>query len=169
RPGRRGAGAPGQEARMPTYMVQAAYTSTAWGKLVQRPANRLGAVRPVIEKLRGPLHAWYYCWGDYDVVMFFDVPDNVNAAAVSMAVAAGGAVKEIKTTPLMQPDEGFDAMLLAQGAGYRPPGGCARGAALGAAPAVLAGFLGAGVAAVGLGLGVALGARHVEHALVRAG
>jgi hypothetical protein len=40
-----------------------------------------------------------------------------------MAVAAGGAVKEIKTTPLMQPDEGFDAMLLAQGAGYRPPGG----------------------------------------------
>src|SRR4029450_12768252 len=95
--------------------------------------------------------------------------DNVNAAAVSMAVAAGGAVKEIKTTPLMQPDEGFDAMLLAQGAGYRPPGGGARGSALRAAPAVLAGFLGAGVAAVGLGLGVALGARHVEHALVRAG
>jgi hypothetical protein len=54
--------------------------------------------------------------------MLFDVPDNTNAAAVSMAVAAGGAVKEIKTTPLMAPDEGFDAMLLAQGAGYRPPG-----------------------------------------------
>jgi uncharacterized protein with GYD domain len=108
---------------MPTYMVQAAYTSTAWSRLVQRPENRMEAMRPVIEKLGGILHAWYYCWGDYDVVMLFDVPDNVNAAAVSMAVAAGGAVKEIKTTPLMQPDEGFDAMLLAQGAGYRPPGG----------------------------------------------
>jgi uncharacterized protein with GYD domain len=80
------------------------------------------AMRPVIEKLGGKLHAWYYSWGDYDVVMLFDVPDNTNAAAVSMAVAAGGAVKEIKTTPLMAPDEGFDAMLLAQGAGYRPPG-----------------------------------------------
>jgi uncharacterized protein with GYD domain len=107
---------------MPTYMVQAAYTSTAWGKLIQRPENRMEAMRPVIEKLGGVLHGWYYCWGDYDVVMLFDVPDNVNAAAVSMAVAAGGAVKEIKTTPLMAPDDGFDAMLLAQGAGYRPPG-----------------------------------------------
>ena len=36
---------------MPTYMVQAAYTSTAWGKLVQRPENRMEAMRPVIEKL----------------------------------------------------------------------------------------------------------------------
>jgi uncharacterized protein with GYD domain len=108
---------------MPTYMVQAAYTSVAWHKLVQRPENRMEAMRPVIEKLGGTLQSWYYCWGDYDVVMLFDVPDNVNAAAVSMAVAAGGAVKDIKTTPLLAPDEGFDAMLLAQGAGYRPPGG----------------------------------------------
>ena len=107
---------------MPTYMVQASYTSTAWSRLVQRPENRMEALRPVIEKLGGKLHAWYYCWGDYDVVVLFDVPDNVNAAAASMAVAAGGAGKDIKTTPLMSPDEGFDAMLLAQGAGYRPPG-----------------------------------------------
>ena len=107
---------------MPTYMVQASYTSTAWSRLVQRPENRMEALRPVIEKLGGKLHAWYYCWGDYDVVVFFEVPNDVNAAAASMAVAAGGAVKDIKTTPLMSPDEGFDAMLLAQGAGYRPPG-----------------------------------------------
>jgi uncharacterized protein with GYD domain len=108
---------------MSTYMVQAAYTSAAWGKLVQRPENRMEALRPVIEQLGGKLLAWYYTWGDYDVVVLFDVPSNINAAAVSMAVAAGGAVKGIKTTPLMTPEDGFDAMLLAQGAGYRPPGG----------------------------------------------
>jgi uncharacterized protein with GYD domain len=108
---------------MATYMVQAAYTSVAWSKLVQRPENRMEALRPVVEQLGGKLLSWYYTWGDYDVVVLFDVPSNVNAAAVSMAVAAGGAVKEIKTTPLMSPEEGFDAMLLAQGAGYRPPGG----------------------------------------------
>ena len=39
-----------------------------------------------------------------------------------MAVAAGGAVKAIATSPLMSPDDGFDALLLAQGAGYRAPG-----------------------------------------------
>ena len=41
---------------MPTYMVQASYTSTAWNKLVQRPENRMEALKPVVEKLggRGP-------------------------------------------------------------------------------------------------------------------
>src|SRR5713101_3386486 len=103
---------------MPTYLVQASYTTTAWHKLVQRPENRMEALKPVVEKLGGQILAWYYTFGDYDVVVLFEVPSNVNAAAASMAIAGGGAVKEIKTTALMSPDEGFDAMLLAQGAGY---------------------------------------------------
>ena len=94
---------------MPTYMVQASYTTSAWNKLVQRPENRMVA--------------WYYAFGDHDVVVIFDVPANINAAAFSMAIAGSGAVKDLKTTILMSPDEGFDALILAQGAGYRPPGG----------------------------------------------
>jgi uncharacterized protein with GYD domain len=108
---------------MPVYMIQAAYTGEAWSRLVQRPENRMDALRPVVEKLGGQLLAWYYAFGDYDVVVLVDLPGNVNAAAASMAVAAGGAVKAFKTTPLISPDDGFDAMLMAQGAGYRPPGG----------------------------------------------
>jgi uncharacterized protein with GYD domain len=104
-------------------MVQASYTSPAWNKLVQRPENRMEALRPVVEKLGGEIIAWYYAFGDYDVVVLFDVPSNVNAAAFAMAIAGSGAVKDFKTTILMSPDEGFDALLLAQGAGYRPPGG----------------------------------------------
>jgi uncharacterized protein with GYD domain len=111
---------------MAVYMIQASYTSGAWGKLVQRPENRMEALRPVMEKLGGQILAWYYSFGEFDVMLLVDVPGNVNAAAASMAVAAGGAVKGIKTTPLMSPDEGFDALLLAQGAGYRPPGGDSR-------------------------------------------
>ena len=107
---------------MPTFMVQASYTSPAWNKLVQRPENRMEALRPVVEKLGGEIIAWYYAFGDYDVVVLFDVPSNVNAAAFSMAIAGSGAVRDFKTTILMTPDEGFVALLLAQGAGYRPPG-----------------------------------------------
>ena len=107
---------------MPTYMVQASYTSTAWHKLVQRPENRMEALKPVIAQLGGSIIAWYYCFGDYDAVVLFDVPGNANAAAVAMAIGGSGAVKDFKTTVLMSPDEGFDALLLAQGAGYRPPG-----------------------------------------------
>jgi len=107
---------------MPTYMVQATYTSTAWNKLVQRPENRMEALKPVIARLGGEILAWYYTFGDYDVVVIFEVPSNINAAAVSMAIVGSGAVKDLKTSILMAPDDGFDAMLLAQGAGYRPPG-----------------------------------------------
>lgn len=107
---------------MPLYMIQASYSSEAWGRLVQRPEDRAGALKPVIERLGGQLLSWYYAFGDFDVVVLVDLPSNVSAAAASMAVAAGKAVKDIKTTPLISPDDGFDAMLLAQGAGYQPPG-----------------------------------------------
>ena len=107
---------------MPIYMIQAAYTNDAWGRLVQRPEDRAEALRPVIERLGGRLLAWYYSFGDYDVVALADLPNNITAAALSMATAAGKAVRIVKTTPLMTPEEGFDAMLLAQGAKYVPPG-----------------------------------------------
>ncbi len=107
---------------MATFMVQSSYSNTAWGKLVQRPENRMEALKPVMDQLGGRIIAWYYTFGDYDVVVLFEVPDNVKAAAVSMAIASSGAVRAFKTTVLMSPEEGFDAMLLAQGAGYRQPG-----------------------------------------------
>jgi len=107
---------------MPLYMVQTAYTSDAWARLVQRPEDRAEALRPVIEQMGGRLLAWYYSFGDYDVVALVELPSNINAAALSMAAAAGKAVRTVKTTPLMTPDEGFDAMVLAQGAKYVPPG-----------------------------------------------
>jgi hypothetical protein len=49
------------------------------------------------------------------------MPDNVNAAAFSIAAAAGGAVKSIKTTTLMSIEEGMEAVRKAGGAGYAPP------------------------------------------------
>jgi uncharacterized protein with GYD domain len=104
------------------FMVQASYTNTAWGKLVQRPENRMEGLKPVMEQLGGQVLAWYYTFGDYDLIVLFEVPNNITAAAVAMAIAGSGAVKAFKTTVLMSPDEGFDAMLLAQGAGYHQSG-----------------------------------------------
>jgi len=47
--------------------------------------------------------------------------DNVTAAALSVGATAGGAIKSIKTTPLMTVEEGMEAMRKAAAAGYRPP------------------------------------------------
>jgi len=38
-----------------------------------------------------------------------------------MAVAAGGACKAFRTTPLLTTSEGLDAMKKAAGIGYAPP------------------------------------------------
>jgi uncharacterized protein with GYD domain len=64
----------------------------------------------------------YYAFGEYDVVLIGEIPDHVSAAALAMAVAAGGAAKALKTTPLLTIEEGIEAMRKASGTGYRPPG-----------------------------------------------
>jgi uncharacterized protein with GYD domain len=60
-------------------------------------------------------------FGEYDIILVVDMPDNVSAAAISIAAAAGGAVKAIKTTPLMTMEEGIEAMRKGAAAGYRAP------------------------------------------------
>ena len=107
---------------MPSYLLEIAYTPEAWSALVRNPHDRLEAVRPVIEGLGGRVNAAYFAFGDYDVVLIADYPDNVSAAAFSMAVTGGGAVKTFRTRPLMTIEEGLQAMRKAGGAGYAPPG-----------------------------------------------
>jgi uncharacterized protein with GYD domain len=106
---------------MAYYLLQFAYTPQAWAALTRNPQNRLDAVRPVAERLGGRLVNKWFSFGDYDVVAILEIPDNVSAAAFSMAIASGGAVRSFKTTPLMTMDEGIEAMRRAPGLNYRSP------------------------------------------------
>jgi len=106
---------------MAYYLVQVAYTPEAWAAQVKNPQNRLEAMRPIFQKLGGDIESFWYAFGEYDVVGVGQFPDNVSAAALSLAASAGGAVKAIKTTPLMTVEEGIAAMKKAAEAGYRPP------------------------------------------------
>ncbi len=108
---------------MAHYLFQCSYTAEAWASLVQNPRNRLEAVRSVVEKLGGSMENGWTAFGEYDVVAVLQMPDNVSVAAFSMAVSAGGAVKSIKTTPLMSMEEGVEAMKKASGLGYQAPTG----------------------------------------------
>ena len=108
---------------MAYFLLQGAYTAEVWKTLVENPVNRVEAVRPAIEKMGGRVESAFFAFGDYDVVLIMEMPDNVRAAAFALAVAAGGAFKSHKTTPLMSMDEGGEAMKKAGGTGYRPPGG----------------------------------------------
>ena len=101
------------------YLQQVAYNPEGWQALVKNPQNRIEAVRPAIERLGGKIEGAWYAFGEYDVVLILQMPDNVNAAAISMAFAGGGACKSVKTTPLLTVAEAVEAMKKAAGTGYR--------------------------------------------------
>lgn len=106
---------------MPKYLVQASYT----GDGVQGLRNEGGtARRTAVEKacasVGGKLDAFYYAFGDTDVVTIMELPDNTTAAGVALLVAASGKV-DIKTTVLLTPEE-VDAAVKV-GGDYSPPGG----------------------------------------------
>ena len=87
---------------MPLFLSQVAYNEEGWQALVSNPQNRLEAIRPVVDKLGGRIVNAYFAFGDYDFILISEFPNNVTAAALAIAAAAGGAVKSIKTTPLME-------------------------------------------------------------------
>ena len=105
---------------MPRYMYEVAYTPEAWAALVRKPQDRIEAIRPAVRKLGGKIEAAYFAFGDYDLVLIANMPDNVSAAAMSLAASAGGSVKSIRTTPLMTIREGMRAMRQAKRSGYTP-------------------------------------------------
>jgi uncharacterized protein with GYD domain len=106
---------------MPYYLFQASYTSDALAAQCKKPRNREGAIRSLVQNLGGKLEGAWLAFGEYDVVVVLNMPNNVSAAAVSMAAAAGGALRSGKTTPLMKFSEGVSALKKAGHAGYRPP------------------------------------------------
>lgn len=106
---------------MASYLLQVGYTPEAWASLIAHPQDRVDAVRPVIEKLGGKMTQGWLAFGDYDLVAIVEMPTNVEAAAFSLAAAAGGAIRTIKTTPLLSTAEGIDAMKKAAKSGYKAP------------------------------------------------
>jgi uncharacterized protein with GYD domain len=105
---------------MPHYLHQVAYSREGWASLLANPQNRIEAVRPVIEKLGGKIEAAWFSFGDYDVIVIAELPDNVSAAAIAMAFAGGGACKSVQTTPLISAEEALQALKKAGECGYRP-------------------------------------------------
>ena len=108
---------------MALYMYQAAYTSQSWAAQMSNPQNRVEAIgRQVCEAVGGKLIGGWLCFGDYDLVIIADVPNNESMAAVALVAAAGGAIKASKTTVLMKGDVGVEALKKADtvAKAYRP-------------------------------------------------
>jgi len=81
--------------------------------------GRKELVEKLAAEMGGTIEAFYFAFGDDDVYVIADLPDNTNAAAVALAVGSSGAVN-IKTTVLLTPEEVDRASKIS--VAYRPPG-----------------------------------------------
>ena len=90
---------------MPKYMVTGSYTVDGLkGVLKEGGTGRRKAVEDAVKALGGHLDAFYFAFGDGDVIGIADVPDNVTAATLSMGIAATGTVRT-RTTVLLTAEE----------------------------------------------------------------
>ncbi len=106
---------------MPQYLYQVAYTPESLAAQIKDPQDRLAIVgKQLSDAVGAKILGGGYSFGEYDVSVIVEAADDVTMAAV--AVAAGGAVKAAKTTPLLSGPQWVAALKKAPAvsAQYRP-------------------------------------------------
>jgi uncharacterized protein with GYD domain len=90
------------------------------GVLAEGGTARRTVVKQAVESLGGALESFYYVFGDDDVIVICDLPDNETAAAFAMETSATGRVA-VSTSVLVTPEEVDRARK--KKSGWRAPGG----------------------------------------------
>ncbi len=108
---------------MPFYMVQIKVPTTTWKTLMSKPQDRTGPVAELCEAHGAKLHHYFFAFGEHDIVLIAETPDDKTAMALAMGVAASGVVSSVQTTVFVTAAEAVDVMRRAgELAGtYRPP------------------------------------------------
>lgn len=90
---------------MPRYMIIANYSAEGEkGLLAKGGSARRTAVSEMVEKLGGKVETFDFAFGKDDVFVVVDLPDNVTAAAIGLAVGASG-LTTVRTVVLLTPEE----------------------------------------------------------------
>ncbi|HXT77950.1 MAG TPA: GYD domain-containing protein [Acetobacteraceae bacterium] len=108
---------------MSHFMLRWQFKDAAAKVLVNKPQDRTGPAKTLVEGFGGKLHGYYFAFGDYDGVIICEFPDSTSAAACSMTAAATGAFSRFETTPLLTAKEAEAALKRAHDTktGYTPP------------------------------------------------
>jgi uncharacterized protein with GYD domain len=105
---------------VPKFMIEASLTPEGVkGVQAEGGTARREAVTKAIESAGGKLESFHFAFGDRDVYVLADFPDNESAAAMALAVNATGAVAT-RTVALLTPEE-VDAAAK-RSVDYRAPG-----------------------------------------------
>ena len=95
---------------MPLYMYQASYTAKSMADQLKEPQDPVEVIKPALEDLGATIVVAGFPFGEYDVVVVYEAPDDMTAASVAMAVSAAGEVRSGKTTRLLSGQEWLESL-----------------------------------------------------------
>jgi uncharacterized protein with GYD domain len=106
---------------MPKFLWKASYTQAGVkGVAAAGGTSRREVVQELAASVGGSVDAFYFAFGEADLYVIADLPDNEAAVAVALTVGATGAVT-LETVPLITPEE-VDAAAKRE-VTYQPAGG----------------------------------------------
>ena len=90
---------------MAKYLITASYTAEGMKGVISKGGTaRRDAISKMVADLGGSVESFHFAFGDEDAYVIVDLPENVSAAAVGMAVGASG-MASTKTVVLLTPAE----------------------------------------------------------------
>jgi len=95
---------------MPLYMTVTKYSEESLQALAEHPSDRPQQVAKVIESFGGRLKDFYWIFGDDDVVMIYEAPNNQSVFSILLTLSHSGALASQKTYPLLSNDDAMGAM-----------------------------------------------------------
>ena len=105
---------------MAKFLFEANYTPEgAKGIVKEGGSARRAAIEKAVAGLGGRLESFYFAFGSVDAYVIVELPDNVTAAAMALAVGQSG-LASTRTIVLLTPEEADAATK--KSVAYRGPG-----------------------------------------------
>ena len=105
---------------MKKYLIKGTYSSEGTKGLMQEGGTgRKMAIEKMLATMGGKVESFYYAFGDDDVILIVELPDDISAVAIGLRVNAAGVVR-ISMTVLIAPED-IDAATK-KSVTYRAPG-----------------------------------------------
>jgi len=105
---------------MAKYLLEVSYTLDGVRGVTSKGGSaRKAAAQAAAKSVGGKVESFHFAFGATDVFVVADLPDNTAAAALALAVTAGGGAT-VRTVPLLTVEEIDDAT--SKTVKYAPPG-----------------------------------------------
>jgi uncharacterized protein with GYD domain len=92
---------------MAHYLIEVGYTPESWSAQIDAHANVVERITPALDACGAKLQSIYYTFGRNDLVAIIDFKKPEDAAGFGLAMAASGALRSYRTTPLLTVDQGL--------------------------------------------------------------